>query len=79
MVVMARGSRETATFCTKSMRPPTSEEIRAATVARWTAFRAEHPGQLPIEREEGGGSHYAPRPAEEDRGREHLRDDDFRL
>jgi len=60
--------------------PATSEEIRAAAVARWSAFRAQHPGPWPSEREEGGGGHYeAPRPAEQDRGREQRRDDDFSL
>jgi hypothetical protein len=61
-------------------RPATPEEIRAAAVARWAAFRAEHPGRLPIEKEEGGdNNHETPRPAQRDRGREHLPDDDFSM
>jgi Ti-type conjugative transfer relaxase TraA len=58
--------------------PATSEEIRAAAVERWAAFRAEHPGKLPIEREEGG-NYGTPHFAEKDRGREHRPDDDLSL
>lgn len=59
--------------------PASTEEIRAAAVARWAAFRAEHPGKLPIEKGEGRDDQSAHRSKEKDRGREHLPDDDFSL
>ena len=64
---------------TYARHPATSEEIRAAAVERWSAFRAEYPGKLPIEKEEGSDHQSASRSAEKDRGREHLRDDDLSL
>jgi Ti-type conjugative transfer relaxase TraA len=71
--------RPTALSSPYAQYPATPEEIRAAAVARWAAYRAEHPSRPTDGVPESGSNHHSRRAPERDRGREHLPDDDLSL